>query len=84
MSKPKRKRAEEARAHFSKLLNDAENGKATIITRHGRPVAAVVPMDDYARTTRQESILDLRGTGRGLWGEDSRETIRALKDEWER
>ena len=84
MSKPKRKPAEEARAHFSKLLNDAESGKATIITRHGRPVAVVVPIAEYTRTARQQSLLDLRGTGRGLWGEDSVQTIRALKDEWER
>jgi prevent-host-death family protein len=84
MSKPKRKPAEEARSHFSKLLNDAESGKATIITRHGRPVAVVVPIADYTPPARQQSLLDLRGTGRGLWGEDSMQTIRALKDEWER
>jgi prevent-host-death family protein len=84
MSKPKRKPAEEARAQFSKLLNDAEKGKSTIITRHGRAVAVVVPMADYTRTTRQQPLLDLEGTGRGLWGEDSMQTIRALKDEWER
>jgi len=84
MSKAKRKPAEEARAHFSKLLNDAENGRATIITRHGRDVAVVVPIAAYARTARQQPLLDLQGTGRGLWGEDSAKTIRALKDEWER
>lgn len=84
MAKPKRRPAEEARAHFSKLLNDAEKGTATIITRHGRPVAAVVPIAEYTRTPRQQPLLDLQGTGRGLWGKDSVQTIRALKEEWER
>jgi prevent-host-death family protein len=84
MAQPKRKRAEEARAQFSEVLNDAEKGRSTIITRHGHPVAVVVPMTEHTRTARQQPLLDLRGTGRGLWGKDSVQTIRALRDEWER
>jgi prevent-host-death family protein len=84
MSKIKRKGAEEARKQLPALLDDAEKGRSTIITRHGRDVAVVIPIADYARTARQQPLLDLEGTGRGLWGEDSMQTIRALKEEWER
>ena len=34
----------EARARFAELLDDAERGNVTLITRHGRAAAAVVPV----------------------------------------
>jgi prevent-host-death family protein len=33
----------EARAAFAGLLDEAEQGKVTVVTRHGRAVAAIVP-----------------------------------------
>jgi hypothetical protein len=27
-------------------------------------------------------LLSLSGSGRGLWGEDSNQTLRELRDEW--
>jgi prevent-host-death family protein len=36
----------EAKAQFSKLVNDAARGKTTIIARGGRPVARIVPFDE--------------------------------------
>ena len=33
----------QAKAHFSELIADARRGKKTVILRHGRPAAAVVP-----------------------------------------
>lgn len=36
----------EAKAQFSKLVNDAARGKITIIAHGGRPVARIVPFDD--------------------------------------
>ena len=33
----------EAKAHFSELVADARRGKKTVILRHGKPAAAVVP-----------------------------------------
>jgi prevent-host-death family protein len=79
-----RKGAEDARNQLPDLLDAAEDGKTTIITRHGRPVAALVPINELRTPHGQLSLLPLEGTGRGLWGKNSRRTIRALKDEWER
>jgi prevent-host-death family protein len=66
------------------LLTAAEKGRSTIITRHGRPVAALVPIAEYKSTHRQEPLLPGAGTGRGLWGKNSARTIRRLRDEWSR
>lgn len=82
MRGPRRKGAEEARNQLPDLLAEAEKGRPTIITRHGRPVAALVPVDQLTASGRQESLLPSRGTGRGLWGRNSARTLRALRDEW--
>jgi prevent-host-death family protein len=84
MSKVARKGAEDARNQLPDLLEAAENGHATIITKHGRPVAAIVPLDAYDAASRQEPLVPMEGSGRGLWGEDSRRTLRDLRDEWSR
>ena len=79
-----RKGAEDARNQLPDLLDAAENGRTTIITRHGKPVAAIVPMGVLEASHQQLPLTPLKGTGRGLWGKNSTRTIRALKDEWER
>ena len=45
MSRVLRKGAEEARNQLPDLLAAAEQGRSTIITRHGRAVAALVPIE---------------------------------------
>ena len=35
----------EAKARLSALVDAAERGEATTITRHGKPAAMIVPMD---------------------------------------
>lgn len=39
----------DAKAKFSALIEAAEHGKPTTITRHGRPAAVVVPVEDARR-----------------------------------
>jgi prevent-host-death family protein len=41
------KGAEEARNQLPHLLDAAEKGESTIISKHGRPVAALVPIGAY-------------------------------------
>jgi prevent-host-death family protein len=41
----------EAKAQFSEVVNRAEEGKQTVITKHGKPVARVVP-EKAARSER--------------------------------
>jgi prevent-host-death family protein len=84
MSNAQRKGAEEARNQLPDLLEAAEGGKSTIITRHGRPVAVLVPINEYRPVERQVSSVLLAGSGRGMWGKDSPRTIRQLREEWDR
>jgi hypothetical protein len=44
----------------------------------------VVPIEAFAAQERQQPLSDLIGTGKGLWGRDSRVTLRKLRDEWNR
>lgn len=84
MTRTVRKGAEEARSQLPDLLAAAEKGRSTIITRHGRPVAALVPIGSYDSAVRQQPLLPLAGTGRGLWGKDSARAVRKLREEWDR
>jgi prevent-host-death family protein len=84
MSATQRKGAEEARNQLPELLEAAEKGRSTIITRHGRPVAALMPIDAHEAASRQQPLLPLAGSGRGLWGRDSARSLRRLRDEWSR
>jgi len=79
-----RKGAEEARSQLPDLLEAAEKGRSTIITKHGRPVAALVPIEAYGTAVRQQPLMPVAGSGRGLWGKDSARRLRKLRDEWSR
>ncbi|WP_308466795.1 type II toxin-antitoxin system Phd/YefM family antitoxin [Rathayibacter soli] len=41
---------QEAKQRFSELVRAAESGEPQIISRHGRPVAALVDIDDFRAT----------------------------------
>lgn len=84
MSAMWRKGAEEARNQLPDLLDAAEKGRSTIITKHGRPVAALVPIEAYGVAVRQQPLVPVGGSGQGLWGRDSSRTLRKLRDEWSR
>ena len=54
----------------------------SVITKRGKPYAEVVPVGSHAGKPRL-AFLSLAGSGSGLWGSSSRETIKRLRDEWE-
>ena len=72
--------AEIARTLLPELLERAHQGLSSLITKRGKPYAALVPVGQMRRT--RQAVLALRGSGRGLWGKDSARTIRDLRDEW--
>ena len=84
VTRPTRKGVEDARSQLPALLAEAEKGRSTIITRHGRSIAAIVPVERVAGAQRQKSLLALAGSGKGLWGKDSSRTVRRLREEWDR
>lgn len=54
----------EGKKRFSSLINDALEGKKEfIVTKRGKPVAAIVPYDEYKHSKRLEGykkIMDAR------------------------
>ena len=42
----------EAKAHFAECLRSAEKGDSVVITRHGKPVAAMVRAEELERLER--------------------------------
>lgn len=77
------KGVEQARQQLPSILSDASEGRTTLITRHGRAIAAVVPVSKL-KSNKPSSLLALAGSGRGMWDESGTATIDSLRDEWSR
>ncbi len=83
MRKPQYVGVEQARSQLPALLVEATKGRSTVITRHGKLVAAIVPVDQFAASGAQRSLLSVAGSGKGLWGANSSRAIRRLRAEWD-
>jgi prevent-host-death family protein len=51
--------AYEAKTHLPRLLEQVEKGESFVITRHGRPVAELVPISGQDATAVRSAIEDL-------------------------
>jgi prevent-host-death family protein len=72
--------ASDAKTHLPQLLDDVERGETIIITRHGRPIARLVPEAERRQAEIRaaiDAIKGLRRTGPKM----SAEEIRALINE---
>jgi len=47
----------QAKTHFTNLVNRVEAGEIITITRHGRPVAKMVPCD-FAEIARADNLVE--------------------------
>jgi len=52
--------AYEAKTHLPELLKRVENGERIIITRHGHPVAELVPPDAASRREVREVVAAIK------------------------
>jgi len=50
----------QAKAHLSELLNTVESGEEVVITRHGRPVARVLPAGSHKQPIPLQRLAELR------------------------
>ncbi len=75
---------EDARRNLPALLERANRGQTVVITKHGKPFAAIGPVQAGAgrKSPTGLSLGQLRGTGKGLWGRDSSAWIRKERKEW--
>jgi|GEM_PF-968089 len=74
---------DEGRSSLPKLAALAHAGQSSLLTKHGKPYAAIVSADVLLKARRKPGLLALRGTGRGLWGKSVARHIAQLRDEWE-
>ncbi len=67
----------EAKSHLAELLDRVERGESVTITRHGRPIAQLVPTTSAQRRDRADVIHDFLdfAKGRKLDGMSIREMI---------
>ncbi|HET8523551.1 MAG TPA: type II toxin-antitoxin system prevent-host-death family antitoxin [Thermomicrobiales bacterium] len=52
--------AYEAKTHFSRLLDEVSEGQTITITKHGRPIARLVPPGDQPQPSPGEAVAALR------------------------
>ena len=72
----------EAKTHLSRLLEQVAAGEKFVITRHGKPVAQLIPIEsenDSQRLRRAAAIVRLKSVGDG--NRLDRTTIRELIDD---
>ena len=67
--------AYEAKTNFSRLLERVEGGERITLTRHGRPVAMLVPVEE--KRPPEDVVRDLREfrRGRSLGGLSVRDMV---------
>jgi prevent-host-death family protein len=82
VSKPRYTGVEETRQQLPALLDDAHAGQPVVITKRGKPYAAIVPLEALPESGPRPSMLALRGSGPGLWGDDAGAWVDRLRDEW--
>lgn len=80
--KPNQVGLEEGRRTLPELTAQAHAGLCSILTRHGRPYAALVPVSMLPQPPQHAGFLALRGSCKGLWTNDAAAEVAALRDEW--
>ena len=56
--------ASQAKTHLPQLLDDVERGETIVITRHGRPIARIVPEAERRKDEIDRAIADLKEFGK--------------------
>ena len=72
-----------AKARFAELLDDVESGETIVITRHGKPIAHILPVDDRQRLQAKQALQDIKAM-RQQAGRVSTEEILTWRDEGRR
>lgn len=72
--------ASEAKTHLPRLLDEVERGATIVITRHGRPIARLVPESSDRRAEIRQAIEEIKALRRRMPKLSATE-VRALIDE---
>lgn len=72
--------ASEAKTKFLSILDDVERGESMIITRHGKPIARIIPEAQIDRVRVERAIESMRALRQRI-GKVSLEEILSARDE---
>jgi prevent-host-death family protein len=72
--------AYEAKTRFSELINRAEKGERFLVTKNGRPVARIMPVQDFDRERAKQAEQALRAL---LAGQGAPVPEEAAAQNWE-
>jgi prevent-host-death family protein len=72
--------ASEAKTHLPQLLDDVERGETIVITRHGRPIARLVPDEDKRQAEAREAVAAIRALRKGA-AKITVEELLSMRDE---
>ena len=56
--------ASEAKTHLARLLDEVEHGETIVITRHGRPIARLIPEANRRRAEIRQAIEEIKALRR--------------------
>ena len=74
--------ASDAKTHLPQLLDDVEAGETIVITRHGRPIARLVPDEAQRNADAAAAVEAIRALRKG--GKVTVEEILSMRDEGRR
>lgn len=71
-----------ARIDFAEMINQvAYRGERIVLDRHGKPIAAIIPIDDLTFLEEIESRMDIEAAKRALAESDERIPYEKLRQE---
>jgi prevent-host-death family protein len=72
--------ASEAKTKFLSILDEVERGASIIVTRHGKPVARIIPEAEVNRERVERAVEGMRALRQRI-GKMSLEEILSARDE---
>jgi prevent-host-death family protein len=72
--------ASEAKTHLPQLLDEVERGETVVITRHGRPIARLVPEAERRRAEIDEAIESIKRSRVGRGAVTTEEILSSIRE----
>ena len=70
----------DAKTHFAQLLNKVKEGECISITRHGVPIAVLVPIKKYESNKKTVLVENFRQWRKGICWDAGMDTKTAVKE----
>lgn len=72
--------ASEAKTHLPQLLDEVERGETVVITRHGRPIARLVPEKERRRAEIDAAVESIKRNRVGRGAVTTDDVLSAIRE----